>query len=95
MLRDMEEIVLSHQTMIREKKNTYNPALLNGFTQQLEQAKTWIESQPNVEVLYLNYKDVVNNPVENLHSISAFLEMDLDLEKMGAVIKGKYYRCRV
>lgn len=95
MLRDMEEIVLSHQTMIREKKNTYNPTLLNGFTQQLEQAKTWIESQPNVEVLYLNYKDVVNNPVENLHSISAFLEMDLDLEKMGAVIKGKYYRCRV
>ena len=54
----------------------------------------WMEEQPNFSVLYIDYNEVIKEPVAPAAQISAFLELPLDEKAMAATVDPNLYRQR-
>ena len=98
MNREMSEVLRSQQIMLGKDKDVSKKAFPTGlndaFQKQLNRVESWIESQPNIDVLNVNYKDVIDQPIEEIESISTFLDIDIDIAKVNKVIDKKLYRNR-
>ncbi len=99
MRRNMVEVLRSQQIMLGkedEAKAEIFPVTLNeAFEKQLKKVEDWIETQANVEILNVNYADVIENPEEEFESILGFLNINGDLEKMKNMVSKKLYRNKV
>lgn len=93
--RSLHEVLISQQRMLGKDQKNFPAGLADAFTRQLDKTKAWFATQPNVEVLYVAYADVISNPEEEAERIAGFLESGLDVEKMAAAVKGELYRNRV
>jgi len=98
MRRKIEEILASQrQMLIRRGESTDSVSdeeLTELFRKHLAQIQAWIDGQPNVEVIYVSYNDVVENPLEQSQRINHFLGDTLDVEKMLGVVDQALYRQR-
>lgn len=98
MRRKMEEILASQkQMLIRRGEPTDSVSdeeLTELFRKHLAQIQAWIDSQPNVEIIYVSYNDVVENPLEQSQRINHFLGDTLDVENMARVVDQALYRQR-
>ena len=98
MRRKMQEILASQNRMLSRKGEPTNAvgdekmALL--FQKHLDQVTQWIGEQPNLQVLYVNYNEVMAEPLEQLERINQFLGNGLDVEKMMGVVDRTLYRQR-
>lgn len=98
MLRNIDEILASQKKMAdrlgHAKDNIENSILKQNYSVHLEQVKNWLEKQEDIDVLYLNYADVVGNPVSTIESIVAFLGIKLDAQNIAEVVDATLYRQR-
>lgn len=97
MNRNIEEILASQRVMLErkgDKSATNDEEMVKLFSEHLEEISKWLKEQKNIDVLYLNYKDVIENPFKNAHSINRFLNNTLNVEKMVQVIDKSLYRQR-
>jgi len=98
MRRNMDEILASQrQMLIRREEPTDSVSdeeLADLFRKHLAQIQAWIDGQPNVEVIYVSYNDVVENPLEQSQRINHFLGDTLDVERMVRVVDQALYRQR-
>jgi hypothetical protein len=98
MRRDLDEVIRSQQAMLLrrgERGAGLDPAEMAGiFQRQLESVEAWLAAQPSFAVLYLNYRDVVNDPLARAKSIREFLGVDLDTAAMSKVVDPQLYRQR-
>ena len=98
MQRDLHEILASQKKMLdtQEKKDEQVPEvkMQEIFRKHLQQVKQWISERSNMQVLYVNYNEVVYDPADSLSKINAFLSRDMNLEKMSRVIDQQLYRER-
>lgn len=98
MLRNVDEILASQKKMIDRLGHTEDDmedsVLKQNYTEHLEQVKMWLEQQNNIEVLYMNYADVVSNPVPVIEGVAAFLDLDLDARNIAEVVDSSLYRQR-
>lgn len=98
MLRRMEEILASQtQMLIRKGKpigNTGDEKLSQLFQRHLEQVRIWLEQQPNIDVLYVNYHEMLKDPKQGVDKISMFLGTSLDLERMAGAVDEALHRQR-
>jgi len=98
MRRKMEEILESQrQMLIRRGKPTdtiSDEKMAEAFRKHLKQVETWIDQQPNVEVIYVNYNELLENPVEYMERINQFLGYTLNVDNMVNVVDKKLYRQR-
>jgi hypothetical protein len=62
------------------------------FQKQREQAEAWLKSQPNIQVLKLNYAQVIENPEECAELVHAFIGDELNVEAMVASVDKNLYR---
>ena len=92
MIRDLNEVVKSQQIMIGKKDDVLPITLLNSYKKQLKSAQVWNEREPGVEMLYVDYKDVVTTPDAVLGNIVSFVNGGLDEQKMKECIDPKLYR---
>lgn len=92
MEREMVEVLQSQQKMLGKDPNIYPAALADTFQKQLSKTKSWLHGQPNMEVLYVNYAEIIENPEEMSENISSFLGQDLELEAMTTRIDKNLYR---
>ncbi len=96
MRRRMEEVLVSQRQMLVRRGESGDAigdermALL--FRKHLRQVEAWLGNQPNVEVLYVSYNEVLENPVEHAQKINQFLGSRLDVEQMAAVVDQALYR---
>jgi hypothetical protein len=58
------------------------------------QVEQWIASHPNVQVLYVSYNDLLDDPRPHCEAVAAFLGGGLDVERMTRVVAGDLYRNR-
>jgi hypothetical protein len=89
MERNLSEIVMSQRKMGISVGDEY---LLNIFIQQ---AKTWIMKQNNIEMFHVNYNEVMKSPIDCCKKIVDFLGIDLDVLKMSQIPKKKLYRNKI
>jgi hypothetical protein len=98
MLRDLEEVIVSQRVMLQQQGRppaTLTDAALSGvFEKQLATTRQWIGSRPNFRVLYINYRDVIDRPLDMAEQINAFLGGNLILTDMAAVADATLYRQR-
>jgi tetratricopeptide (TPR) repeat protein len=93
--RNMHEILASQQKMIGKAGDTYSVSLAQAFEREVELVDIWARKEPNVEIKYLNYEDVIFDTDAQIASISGFIGKDLDKNKMKAAVNINLYRNRL
>jgi hypothetical protein len=92
MQRDLVEILQSQQKMLKKDTATFPMGLADTFKKQLLKTESWLNGQPNMEVLYVNYKDIVEQPEEQSENVNSFLGTELDTKNMALAIDKQLYR---
>jgi hypothetical protein len=96
--RNMEEILASQkQMLIRQGKPTDSVSdekLSRLFERHLERVLAWIEQQPNIDVLCVNYNEILKEPEKHLGNINEFLGNALNMKRLASVVDRALYRHR-
>jgi len=98
MERQLDEILASQQKMLKnrqERSLSEDNQIREQFDNHLAAVKYWLARQPNMDVLYINYNHLLNNPQEFVSQVVGFIKMPLAVEKMLEVPSQKLYRNRV
>ena len=66
--------------------------LNDAFQKQLIKVENWIDSQPNVEMLSVDYSNVIDNAEDEIDNVISFLSGPGDRDKMIKVVDKKLYR---
>jgi hypothetical protein len=64
------------------------------YRKHLRRVEDWINEQPNIEVIYVSYNEILENPVEHARRINQFLGNTLNVENMVGVVDPTLYRQR-
>jgi hypothetical protein len=98
MRRKMDEILASQKQMLirRGKPTDVTPdqQLATFFERHLRQVGEWMAARPNIEVIYVSYNDLVQDPAPHAQRVAAFLDCGLDAAKMTTVVSDRLYRQR-
>lgn len=95
--REIAEVLASQKKMLERrgtKDNIPDDKMAAFFRKDLERVEAWLAKQPNIDVLYLGYHDVVKDPLANAERINGFLGGGLDVQKMAEVADPTLYRNR-
>jgi hypothetical protein len=98
MRRKMEEILASQRKMLvrrgEENNAISDEKIASLFRKHLERVMAWLDEQPNLEVIYVNYNEVLEDPVAQVRVINRFFDDALDAEAMTSVVDPTLYRQR-
>lgn len=97
MRRKVEEVLASQAKMLEnrgEDAKVDDKTMAALFRKHMRQVRAWMNSQPNLLYLDLDYNAMLADPEPFVRQINQFLEGDLDEEKMLAVIDRSLYRQR-
>jgi len=97
MKRPLREILQSQRKMLeRMGKKDIPPdeEIEPLYIKHLKEITEWLDGQPNMDVLYMKYNDLVKNPAEGASRIREFLNRPVSIEKMVSVVDPSLYRNR-
>lgn len=98
MRRNMDEILASQKKMLinrGEDPNKASDAEISAlFEKHLQSVMSWIRLRPNVQALYVHYRDMLDNPEPHVEQINRFLGGNLDVNAMVEIVDPKLYRNR-
>jgi hypothetical protein len=96
MERDFEEMLTSQEKMLErlDRESAPREDIERAFVKHLERLRNWLAQQPNMEVLYVRYADLVERPEEEARRVSAFLGGQSDPQGMAAAVDPSLYRNR-
>ena len=82
MNRNLEEVIESQNKMLVRRGEPPSAGddekLMLLFARHLEKVKKWIDCQSNFEVIFLDYKKVLEDPAGQAEKIKTFLQRELD-----------------
>ncbi len=99
MRRKLEEILASQRKMLRrrgkqppsEQEDKEMAAL---FRKHLDHMERWAQQQSHMDILWVNYNTTIQEPEQTACTVNDFLDHDLNVEKMVAVVDTSLYRQR-
>jgi hypothetical protein len=97
MNRSLDEIIASQNKMLQRLGGPISDdseKIKENFARHLHVVKSWLKKQSNVELLELNYADVLKKPQDSAERIRSFLGLDLQVNKMVEAIDPLLYRNR-
>lgn len=98
MRRRMDEILASQKVMLEHRGEPTNPIsddeLARIYEQDFVRIEGWLNGQPNIESLSVSYNGLLEEPHLEVLRISQFLDADLDLDAMKAIVEPSLYRQR-
>jgi broad-specificity NMP kinase len=98
MLRQMDEILASQQQMLirrgEDADRVSDETMAEMFGRHLQQMRDWLARQPNVDVLYVHYGDVLADPATAAKRIAGACGGMLDAQAMARVVDRSLYRQR-
>jgi hypothetical protein len=98
MQREMAEILASQQQMLLRRGEATDKVadarMAEMFQEHLKRVRVWLANQKNMEVLYVDYNDLMKDPAPSLEKLRAFLSLPLDVEAMRTVPDAGLYRQR-
>ena len=99
MERDMQEILLSQERMkqrnnssLKNKGLAFNVKLATAFEKEIQKVANWEKQAPNVEILRVNYKKMLENPDKEIERVNQFLDGVLNTPQMNEVVDPNLYR---
>jgi hypothetical protein len=98
MKRNMQEILTSQRRMLErqnpDKAGIDYEKMGRLYEKHLKDIDPWFETQENIDVVYISYNDLIENPRDNIEKCNRFLGNRLDVDKMVRVIDKSLYRNR-
>lgn len=97
MRRKMEEVLASQNKMLQnrgEKSTVDDETMARLYYKHLKQVEDWMNAQPNLEYLDVDYNAMLEDPYPQLEKINQFLGGNLDIQKMAEVVDPNLYRQR-
>jgi hypothetical protein len=98
MQRDLNEVLSSQKKMLgrlgKADDKIPDDRMAKIYQEHLKQVNGWIDKQPNMEVLKVNYNTMVVDPADSLKAINAFLGKKMNVDTMADVVDKKLYRER-
>lgn len=98
MRRDLDEVLRSQRKML-DHRGEDSTASDDGemkelFVSHLEDVEAWLRSREDIEVLFVNYNRMLQEPAKGAERINRFLGGVLDLESMVSMVDPALYRNR-
>lgn len=96
MRRNIDEVLASQRRMLVRRGEPTDAvsdekmALL--FQRHVDRVEAWLAQQPNIDVLYVHYSDILAWPEEHAVKVNRFLGDGLDTARMAAVVDPALYR---
>jgi hypothetical protein len=96
MERDMEEVLRSQEKMLARLGRPPAPReeIRRAYAVHLERLHEWLGQQPNLAVLRVGYKGLVERPAEQAQRVREFLGGRADVEAMVKAVDPSLYRNR-
>lgn len=98
MNRHLDEVIASQNRMLENRGESFDPtrneALREMFEKHLWKVRSWLKQQPQYEVGFFDYGEVLQNPAASAERIRELLEMELDVDAMAEVVDPSLYRNR-
>ena len=92
--RNIEEILDSMEKMAKIQDENREDTRI-AFAKLNDMIMSQIREREDIDVLFVNYNEIMSNPAENVTKIYDFLDStEFDLEKMIAVVDNSLYRIR-
>ncbi|EDM43739.1 type I phosphodiesterase/nucleotide pyrophosphatase [unidentified eubacterium SCB49] len=95
MKRDLDEVIKSQRKMTGKNTDVLPVKLYNAYRNQLKIVEIWKEKEPGVELIYVDYKDVLEKPQEMAKKVSEFVGLELDIDAMASCVDKSLYRNKV
>ena len=96
--RNMPEILASqHKMLVRrgeDPEKVDDEQMTALFEKHVSQVEGWLREQPNMQVLYVHYGDILADPENEARRINDFLGGDLQVERMAEAVDPDLYRNR-
>jgi len=96
--RDLDEVLASQRRMLARDGSASprisDDQLRRTFSAQATRIRRWLAQRPNVELLTVNYRLVIDDPARWSADIATFLGNDLDVAAMAAAVTPTLYRIR-
>jgi hypothetical protein len=98
MRRKIHEILASQARMLERRGESQGEVsdeqMAELFAKHLKQVYTWMEEQPNVEHIDVDYNEMLLDPRPTVDRVQGFLGRSLDGDAMAAVVDPDLYRNR-
>ena len=99
MERNMAEILASQRAMLIQRGETHDQIedqhMAELYQKHLARTSAWIEKQPNLKALYLDYNKIIEDPQPYLLQLASFLHpRPLKMPEMLAIVEASLYRQR-
>jgi len=97
MEREIKEILASQQKMLKhrsESSQVDDAEIEAQFKKHLSVIKPWLVRQPNMEVMYVSYNDMIRDAAPFSQKIREFLGVPLDVSQMARIPSRDLYRNR-
>jgi hypothetical protein len=98
MKRAIGEMLASQEKMLRrlgkEETGPDRVRMRGIYEKHLGHIQKWLGGRPDIEVLYVNFRDVIREPAGQAAVVNAFMGGGLDEGKMAAAVDGSLYRNR-
>ena len=98
MRRRIEEVLASQKKMLIHRGEATDAVsdeeLAQLYRKHVAHVDAWLNSQPNVKLLNVNYNMMLKDPEAELPAIMAFFDNKLDRDKMLQVVNPDLYRNR-
>lgn len=95
MVRDLGEVIQSQQKMVGKNPEVLPVRLLESYQKQLDNVEVWKDKEPEVEMVYINYTDLIQDPNASIDKLQSFLGIELDKQRMQEAIDTSLYRNKV
>ena len=97
MRRNIDEVLASQAKMLEnrgEESKADDATMKDLFKKHLQKVRGWMNSQPNLLYLDLDYNEIIKNPKPYISQINHFLDGVLDEGEMLSVVDDSLYRQR-
>jgi hypothetical protein len=98
MKRDMRQMLQSQEKMLerlgKSGGSVSNEQMAELFLGELRKIESWLSEQGNIQVIYLDYGDVVSHPVDASALVDGFLQKNLTVPAMAATVEPELHRNR-
>ena len=97
MRRNLDEVVASQKVMLRRREEgdrLDDQQLMGSYNDHLQRLDLWIRRQENFTIQYLEYSEVLAEPVRAASDIARFLGLPLDTAAMAQSVDASLYRNR-
>ncbi len=98
MRRDLDEVLASQAVMLqnlgKDQDQPPDRRMKELFTAHLAQVERFLAEQPALDVLYCDFRQLVEHPDTAVRRVAGHLGLDLDLDRMAAMVEPALYRQR-